>query len=720
MNSVNTVSSCWRFLTVLLACCGGMSVATAQDAETASGRVFGTIWHANVQMQDGFSYLNQVREELGLQQPGLMMFSGAGLPGLSRLRGANRIGVSSTFGGARINQIGSAGQAQPEVDDPEVRGTLLFLQLQPEISLNQTIAFESCDSLEEFESRVRLQVQQFGPAAELIGSEERYEVKLNFGKLMSSPPPPPADSSDQPDGEPKQVVRMSIVMSATAGGPGPAAGAAPQMPQSISTWYRYQDGMLFSSQTAALHTIELPSPETLRPDEDNAAEDIAAELDFTKIPVDLKQTFWTELERQASVFLQQWDNEAPGEYSLRRVIAQGRLELLRRVMFDLERAGFRLSFAKGTETPIVSQLRLTARKNSALAGFLAAVSNRGTQLTALQDEDSPLVISSTLAIPESLKPFLGAFIASMSVRANEYAAEIPAAEVLVNELSESLQQSVATGFVDAAICLRGSVESGLIPCGGIRLESAETFVSSMELLLQVLDSERSLLISRSGLENDIVSLRTSPIGIPAARQPVPLQLNLTGRGNWLWFTVGEQAAVDMLESLVSESEESLDVTGRGTPLLVRMKVDRWLGASEDPLSSVPAALIKAVEGMIQQRSRPKMMVSINGQNVELQTSDDDDEAAGLAEKCLLAGQSDVEFRVRSSNQELIFDLTSGVGLPRLAAGKYLQSQSRMFQNFRFDGGSLKFPASGGVSGPIQMRIGGSGPIQIRIGGPEQN
>ncbi len=702
-----TISACRRIISAVVGCCGVLaSAAAAQDPETASGRVFGTIWHANVQMQDGFSYLNQVREELGIQQPGLMMFSGGGLPGLSRVRGMNRIGIASGSGGTGVIRGGPAAQLQADQAAPEIRGTLLFLQLQPEVSLNQTISFESCDSLEEFESRVRQQVQQFGPAAELIGGEERYEVKLNFGKLMSSPPVPPPGASDDDGEQPKQVVRMSIVMSATAGGPGPAAGAAPQMPQSISTWYRYQDGMLFSSQTAALHTAELPALESLRPDEDDAAEDIAAELDFTRIPVDFKQTFWSELERQASVFLQQWDNEAPEEYSLRRVIAQGRLELLRRVMFDLERVRFRLSFAKGAETPIVSQLRLTARKNSILAGFLQSVSNRGTQLTALQDEESPLVISSSLAIPDSLKPFLGAFVASLTARASEFAEEVPAAEVLVSELARSLQDSVDAGFVDAAICLRGSVESGLIPCGGIRLESAEAFVSSMELLLQVLDSERSLLISRTGLENDIVSLRTSPVGIPAAAEPIPLQLNLTGRGNWLWFTVGEQAAVDMLESLISESEASLDVTGRGTPLLVRMRFDRWLGESEDPLSKVPAALIKAVEEIIQQRSQPKMMVSINGQNVELQTSSGDNEPASLAEKSLLAGQSDLEFRVRSSSQELILDLTAGVGLPRLAAGKYLQSQSRMFQNFSFQGSGLKLPENGGVSGPIQIRIGG--------------
>ena len=101
-----------------------------------------------------------------------------------------------------------------------------------------------------------------------------------------------------------------------------------------------------------------------------------------------------------------------------------------------------------------------------------------------------------------------------------------------------------------------------------------------------------------------------------------------------------------------------------------------------------------------------MMVSINGQNVELQTSSGDNEPASLAEKSLLAGQSDLEFRVRSSSQELILDLTAGVGLPRLAAGKYLQSQSRMFQNFSFQGSGLKLPENGGVSGPIQIRIGG--------------
>ncbi|MFZ9091270.1 MAG: hypothetical protein ACO3FE_14415, partial [Planctomycetaceae bacterium] len=518
------------------------------------------------------------------------------------------------------------------------------------------------------------------------------------------------DGDKDPDGEkPKQVVRMSIVMSAGSGGEISAKGGNEfKLPPSISTYFRYQDGMLFSSQTAALHTLELPAAETLEPDEEVVSEDIAAELDFTRIPREFKQSFWTELERQASVFLQQWDNEAPGEYSLRRVIAQGRLEVLRRVMFDLDRVRFQLTFSDGGEVPIASQLRLTARENSVLAAFLQAISNRGTQLTVLQEEESPLVVASTLAIPDSLRPFLGAFVASLNTRVGEYATDLPAAQVLVAELADSLQRTVETGFVDAAVSLRGTVADGLIPCGGVRLESAEKFVDSLELLLQVLDSERQLIVSRSGEEDDVVSIRVSPLQIPFAKEKLPLQLNLVGRGNWLWMTVGDREAVDLLESLVHESEESLDITGRGTPLLVRMKLNHWLGETEDPLSSLPAALIRAAEELIQERSQPRMMISLNGEDVSMKAEPDKTELNSLAEKSLQPQQSDLELTVRSANRELLVELTAGAGLPRLAAGQYLQAQSRVFRKFSFNGGSLKLNG-----------VGKEGGVQIQLGAPPE-
>lgn len=678
-----------------------------QDVPTASGRVFGTIWHSRVQLQDGFRYLNGVREELGLKQPGLMMFGGSGIRGLSAAGGMRRIGVSAGFGGSGPRLLNSAGPAEAQ---PEVRGTLLFLQLQPEVSMNTTIAFESCPSLEEFEARVRQQARQMGPAAELIGAEERYEINLDFSRLKSSLTPVPQfpDGDKDPDGgKPQQVVRMSIVMSAGSGGEISAKGGNEfKLPPSISTYFRYQDGMLFSSQTAALQTLELPAAETLQPDEEVVSEDIAAELDFTRIPREFKQSFWTELERQASVFLQQWDNEAPGEYSLRRVIAQGRLEVLRRVMFDLDRVRFQLSFSDGGEVPIASQLRLTARENSVLAAFLQAISNRGTQLTVLQEEESPLVVASTLAIPDSLRPFLGAFVASLNTRVGEYATDLPAAQVLVAELADSLQRTVETGFVDAAVSLRGTVADGLIPCGGVRLESAEKFVDSLELLLQVLDSERQLIVSRSGEEDDVVSIRVSPLQIPFAKEKLPLQLNLVGRGNWLWMTVGDREAVDLLESLVYESEESLDITGRGTPLLVRMKLNHWLGETDDPLSSLPAALIRAAEELIQERSQPRMMISLNGEDVSMKAESDKTELNSLAEKSLQPHQSDLELTVRSANRELLVELTAGAGLPRLAAGQYLQAQSRVFRKFNFNGGSLKLNG-----------VGKEGGVQIQLGAP---
>ena len=114
-----------------------------------------------------------------------------------------------------------------------------------------------------------------------------------------------------------------------------------------------------------------------------------------------------------------------------------------------------------------------ARVNSMLAGTLDVLSNSHSQLSVLQDDQSPLVISSTITLPEYLRPFSTAFVNSFAMKLKEAASETPGAEILVDDLITPLQESAAAGLLDSAVCLRGSVETGFIPCGGMRLQNAE-------------------------------------------------------------------------------------------------------------------------------------------------------------------------------------------------------------------------------------------------------
>lgn len=662
-------------LALVLLPAAGLNAAD-ETAATARGRIFGKVWHTGLRPEDSFKYLNSVREQLGVPQSPVMLMGG----------GMNRASI-----GMGLRRPRAAGDAAPEMS-----GTLFFLQTVPEVSLDNPIAFESCESRDKFEELVRQQAGTMGPAVEILGGEDRFEVKLDLEKLRTTPPMPVSGK----DGAKTQTFSIAIVATSSASGTDGAATKPPEPPKSISTWYRYQDGIMYTCRSDALYTLDLPTREGLQLDEEQTGQDLYADFDLTQVPSDFRQVFWAALESQASVFLQRFDDEAEGQYSLRRALAEGRLELLRRVMFDIDRARFTLKLSSETGQPVISQLRIRARENSTLASFLSVVSNQGTQLGALQDENSPLVLSTTVAIPESIRPFLSVLAVSSGLRLKEAAGDTPAASVLMDDLVAAVQQTVDNGIFDASFCLRGSVENGLLPCGGLRLESAEKFLDALEFLLQATSASETVTVTRSEVGDcRMLSIRSEKTPVPFAGSTIPVQLNLAATGSWLWFTVGDESGVQMLEEIVAGSEQALQKNSIGSPLLVRLKLSQWLGKTDDAVSRVPGQWLGTLERWLQKTTAPKMSFSINGQASEAVT-DDAAKFTSYAEKALTKEDSDVELKIRSAEQELLVDARVGTGIARFAVAQFLDAQSRMFSNIKFSFGG----AGGG--GAIRLQVGG--------------
>jgi hypothetical protein len=663
------------------------SLCAAQEAakpeEAATGRIFGRVWHTKVRMEDGFKYMNSVREELEIPaSPITMIMSGNMDMGPGRFR-----------------------QPNDDAAEIEMKGTLFFLQLTPEVSLNNPISFELVGDQEAFTAAVNEQGSMMGPACEIIGEDDRYEVKLDFAKLATAAAQPQPVQDDSEPGEKKTTRSMSIVVtssiSTTEDGSAPAA-----IPTSMSTYFRYVDGIMYSSRSKAVFTIELPTREGLKLSDEDAGHDVYADFDLTQIPANMKQAFWTALEGQASVFLQRFDNEAEGEYSLRRILAEGRLELLQRALFDIDRARLSLKFAADGE-PIVSQLRISARENSALASVLGVISQSGSQHAVLQDEDSPLVLSSAMVIPDFVRPFAAAFVNSVNLRLKDAAAENPGTATLIDDLTRPLQDTITEGILDTSICLRGNVKDGLIPCAAIRLNGAEEFVSVLKSVLQATAARESLTVT-TGTSGDYTTLaiRTKQTQIPLAKANIPIQLHLCGTGSWLWVTMGDDRASKMLDELVAKQGESSGSAGQASPLLVRFKLNQWMGESGDELSKVPAQWLESAERWLMKTTSPKMSISVNGQNSEKEEASED-EFTAYAAKALKPEDSEFELRVRTAEQELVVDAKAGEGLARFAVAQFLDAQNRMFKGMSFD---FSLPGEGG-------NVRTKGTFRIGVGAP---
>ena len=679
-------------LTVLQILCGSLLAQEPPESEPAEGRVIGKIWHTKVRFDQGFQYMNKVREELEIPQSPIMMVM-------------TPPGVNMSTGGLRRRS------AAAEV---EMKGTLLFLETKPAISLSNPISFELIGSEEDFRNYVQDQKDVMGPAAELIGEGDRFELKLDLEKLSALGPGDlhPSDGEETADGEPRVQRTFAIaittdVNTGDAPAEGPDAASGPAMPRGMSTYYRYLDGIMYSGRSATVHQVDLPTRDSLKLSDEDATNDLYADFDFKEVPTDLKRAFWSAVENQASVWLQRFDDEAAGDYSLRRAIAEGRLELLKTVLFDVDRAWFSMNLSEDDVQPIVAKLRIQARENSMLAGTLDVLSNSHSQLSVLQDDQSPLVISSTITLPEYLRPFSTAFVNSFAMKLKEAASETPGADILVDDLITPLQESAAAGLLDSAVCLRGSVETGFIPCGGMRLENAEQFVSSLEALLQVSSANQRLSVTHDQIgDYRMVSIRAEQATIPIAGSTVPVQLNLAATGSWLWFTVGGESAVQSLEELVTNNTKNLERSDQATPLLVRFRLNKWLGETNDELSKVPQQLLTALERWVGKATTPRMSFNINGSDVK-QPNSDSDAFTSYAAKVFKPESSELELKVRTASREMVVDLFVGTALVKFGIAQFLESQNRMFKgmNFEFAPGSGA-PGSSG-SRTIKIGVGGA-------------
>ena len=676
-----------RALPCLLALvlCTGLSAA--QDAEPApevlaSGRIIGKVWYTGVRPEDSFAWMQKVREELGMPQPPIMI---------------NAVGrTMSGLMGARVSQSGRNSTGQPEESPPrQLSGVLFVLETRPEVTLQNPVSFDLCESRERFAELVNEQLRMMGPLGELEGADDQYTLTLNLRKI-AAPQPVPMPGDD------KQVTSVSVVISVNAVGT-PGDAPARIAPTSIKTYFRYHDGVMYSSRSNALFSLTLPDRQSLQLEDENAGLDLFADFDLSQIPADFRQAFRSALESQVSVFLQRFDSEAAGQYALRRVLAEGRFELLKSALFDIDRARFSLQLSPAPGQPVVSRLRIQARPGTPLASGLALISSRSSQLSSLHDERSPLLVAGTLAIPELVRPFASALLQSAALRLGEITGESPSAPVIIEDLAQSLQQTIDSGVIDAAVCLRGNVRDGLVPCAAIRLESAETFLNALDLLLQI-TTARDYITVRPGTAGNyrMLSISAEDTPVPFAGGALPLQLHLAATGSWLWMTLGEDRAVSQLKELTAASEESLSRNGRAVPLRIRMNLDGWLGEAADPLSEVPSRWLQTLERWLQVTTAPKMAFSINGQTPESTTASAD-KFNSFASKALTSGDAGLDFSVRTAESELLVEAEFGRGIARLAVAQFLDAQSRMFEGVKlqFDSGD------------------GKGTLKLQLGGPQK-
>lgn len=71
------------------------------------------------------------------------------------------------------------------------------------------------------------------------------------------------------------------------------------------------------------------------------------------------------------------------------------------------------------------------------------------------------------------------------------------------------------------------MESGLVPSAGLRLENAESFLSSLQTFLQVIKASDHVHVATEKIGDfELMSLHVGNAWVPVAGQTIPLQVNV--------------------------------------------------------------------------------------------------------------------------------------------------------------------------------------------------
>ncbi|MCA9034312.1 MAG: hypothetical protein KDA91_04230 [Planctomycetaceae bacterium] len=664
-----------------------LSAQDDDDSGPLAGHIVGKVWHTGVPFESSFSYLQDLRKELGMPDSPMVFM-------------APRVSLGpGTF----------AKSAPGKKETPTaVKGTLFVLQTLPQLSLNNPVSFSFVGDEQEFKRRLDADVAARGPATELIGEGDRYEVRINLDRLMAADKQ--ASNAEDSDGETPKVRSFSIMIQAdtSVGGNGKPPKLAKPL-KAISTFYRYFEGVMYASSSRLLYSLDLPNQDELKLAEEPSRHDLYADFDLREVPLELKRGFWATLESSASTLLQRYDNEQQSDYALRRVLGEGKLELLRAAMFDVDRALFSLSLSPDGVEPVVSQLKIFARENSLLAQSFAAMSRGNSQLSVLKSDDAPFVLATTVQLPDWIRPFAGTFADSVRMKLRVAAGGDDGAGILVDNLMQPITDSVQSGILDAACSLQGSMEEGIVIAGGVRLLDAEHFLTSLESLLLVHSDPSQISVSRSLLgDYQVVSIRSPMTKIPGLKSSPTVNLHLVATGSWLWIASGGDAlptsllddpALQFLGSLVNSDVETRERAGEAIPLLVRFRLDKWLGESDQQFNQIPQELLTQLERWISRVTSPKVIaITMNGKAMN-QPDPQKTEFKSYAKKVFSSQNSQLEIVARAAGQELMIDATVGTGVAKFFAAQYIESQNRMFSGMSFD---FQMPQGGKKSQRVRI------------------
>lgn len=576
---------------------------------------------------------------------------------------------------------------QPSIQK-ELKGGLAYLT-KGFVPVPVWITFKRVADETAFRKIVMARKAMWRDQGELTGKGDRYALKVEFSHMV----PKQAESKPGSDGEKPR--RGSISLSVKIGSSGSAEPVKPQemekMLSSMTTYYRFKDGVMFESSAQELHEMKLPAVGDLTLKSKQEALDLYADVDLSRIPEVYRRTFWKTAEFKANSLLQQGDEEPDEVYAVRKRSGELSMAIAKAAMLDLDRVRVSLSFADG-DKPLKLDIVADARQNSNLAKQLGGVSGGVSRFESLRRKSSPLTVASAWQMPENVRNLLSALFARGRTRLQEELEDDSQAILAIEDVFNVLMETAEGGGADAIVKLGGDVEKGFALYGGLRIKGAKELSTHLSTLLSRLPTkpENDIHVTRVD-GRDFLSFRLDEAEIPliGGNKQLPAQLNFTVAESCLWFSIGESNSYDILKGALADyrANGGASPPKPTAPFVLDANLGDWLReqgqAANSPFSEVPSRALEEFEQALHRSMSGSFSFGVaGGEGIVAPSTEFRD---SYLAKALKDGQDDLHIEIDTSPKRVRATVELGEGIIKFFVARWTDVQNRMMESFRLPG-----------------------------------
>lgn len=362
--------------------------------------------------------------------------------------------------------------------------------------------------------------------------------------------------------------------------------------QSFTEYNRVFDGVLFTANFEELLEMELPSSDSVS-SYVNRSEDLGFDAYLDRIPVGIRQLGWNMLTAAVGTQLQQYDDEPETQYNVRRSSGDLGLALVKAVLFDIDNSSGWMRFASDGDDSLRGELRIRARKSSALSGQLTAAAGLSDFAPVLSD-NAAATFHVCIRFPEEAPAALLSVAAWMQETVDRETNSDPAMKDAAQVVSETIAGIAEHRNLELLLKAGWSTASGGVFYGGLQVNENPALLRSLHhFVTKTRDAPP---------EVDSIFAFTEDDGRPMIRITIPAEvvesvagvsgmhvthIYLIHEGRRLWFAAGAENAHEIIRQSIDRCNEG--GLAYRTPLLsAKIDMERWLSyPQEDPSGIAP-------------------------------------------------------------------------------------------------------------------------------------